>query len=99
GALELQKSQFAAAGQQAPELRPAATVLLAGDFQSQAPRRGLFGRLFARLLGGAAPAGADTLPNSIPIDAPVDLQSRNGFRADLHEATLFGEMSCLNRSP
>ncbi|MBS0263364.1 MAG: 4Fe-4S binding protein, partial [Planctomycetes bacterium] len=97
-ALEQQKSAFISAGQQEPEQRPAATVLFAGDFQGNAAKPGFFRRMLARL-GGAALPQDQSMPDAIPVDAPTTLKRSQGFSAVLNETNLFGEMSCLNRTP
>src|SRR4051812_18427255 len=65
---------------------------------ADAPNRGWLGRLNRRLFGGATPGGAKGRPKFIPIDAPTDVDGET-LQAFLKEGDLFGEMSCLNRSP
>jgi len=96
--LEQQQSAFSAAGKTETEERPAATVLFAGDFQSNTPQPGIFRRLLAHL-GMGAIRSDEAIPDSILVDAPTDLKRSQGFSAVLHETNLFGEMSCLNRTP
>jgi Fe-S-cluster-containing hydrogenase component 2/CRP-like cAMP-binding protein len=65
--------------------------------QSKARPRGILERLASRLFGArATPAGRR--PSSIPIDGPRDLDS-NTLETSLHEGELFGEMSCMYRTP
>ncbi len=62
------------------------------------PNRGWLGRLNRRLFGRTTPGGATGRPKFIPIDAPTDVDGET-LQAFLKEGDLFGEMSCLNRSP
>jgi Fe-S-cluster-containing hydrogenase component 2/CRP-like cAMP-binding protein len=99
--LERRKQEIEAAGAGTAveqELRVAATVVLAGDFRSHEPKQGFFGRMMAALRG-APPPEIEEMPMSISIDASVDLLRSKGFQGSLRERDLFGEMSCLNRSP
>src|SRR5206468_6422275 len=57
---------------------------------AEAPRRGWFGR--------RRPSAARDRPRYIPIDAPTDIDAQT-IQAFLRAGDLFGEMSCLNRSP
>jgi len=79
--------------------RVAAKVIIATNPNTGRRRsRGLLGWL-GGLLGGRAQGTAPKPGRSIAIDAPVGLKGSTHFEADLHEGQLFGEMSCLNRSP
>lgn len=63
------------------------------------PNQGWLGRLNRRLFGvSTTPGGAKGRPKFIPIDAPTDLDGET-LQAFLKEGDIFGEMSCLNRSP
>ena len=79
--------------------RVAAKVIIATNQGGGRRRgRGLLGWLGGLLRGGSK--GVAPAPGrSIAIDAPVGLKKSTHFEADLHEGQLFGEMSCLNRSP
>jgi len=59
--------------------------------------RGLAGWL-NRVFRGRREATAQSRPRLIPVDGPSDIDS-NTRRAPLYEGELFGEMSCMNRSP
>lgn len=99
--LERRKSALEAAGDETEEeqnLRIAATVVLAPSFRSREPKLGIFGRMMAALRG-RPPVVAEELPTAISIDASIDLLKSKGFQGTLREGDLFGEMSCLNRSP
>jgi Fe-S-cluster-containing hydrogenase component 2/CRP-like cAMP-binding protein len=96
--LKRQLTEFSAAGKNEPENRPAATVLIASDVRSNAPKPGIFRRWLARL-GMFAIQNEQAMPEAILIDAPADLKRSQGFAAVLNESNLFGEMSCLNRTP
>src|SRR5204863_2186048 len=50
------------------------------------------------LSGEGSVRATKTLPRYIPIDAPTDVDSET-LQAFLRAGDLFGEMSCLNRSP
>ncbi len=75
-----------------------ATIYLAIPRPAEAAESGWLGRVRRRLFGGRAPAPARPRPRYIPIDAPTDVD-RETLQAHLREGDLFGEMSCLNRSP
>ncbi|MDZ4780538.1 MAG: 4Fe-4S binding protein [Planctomycetia bacterium] len=68
-----------------------------GQAAAVAPPSGWWGKL-TRALFGAASLVRDEGPRLIPIDGPSDID-RNALRAPMHEGDLFGEMSCLTRSP
>ncbi|HTK75914.1 MAG TPA: cyclic nucleotide-binding domain-containing protein [Gemmataceae bacterium] len=57
---------------------------------------GWLGRVSRRLWG--SPGGPTARPRYIPIDAPTDIDYETR-QAAIREGELFGEMSCLNRSP
>lgn len=57
---------------------------------------GWLGRMSRRLWG--SPGGSTDRPRYIPIDAPTDIDYETR-QAAIREGELFGEMSCLNRSP
>jgi Fe-S-cluster-containing hydrogenase component 2/CRP-like cAMP-binding protein len=59
-------------------------------------RTGWLGRISRRLWG--SPGGATGRQRFIPIDAPTDIDYETR-QAAIREGELFGEMSCLNRSP
>src|SRR6185295_11700667 len=64
-----------------------------------APRQNWLVRLGRQLSGGESMRTTTrSLPRYIPIDAPTDIDGET-LQAFLHEGELFGEMSCLNRSP
>src|SRR5262249_2129835 len=76
-----------------------ATIYLSIPGRSEAARTGWLGRANRRVFGGATTPGvAKGRPKFIPIDAPTDLDGET-LQAFLKEGDLFGEMSCLNRSP
>ncbi|HZY88462.1 MAG TPA: cyclic nucleotide-binding domain-containing protein [Gemmataceae bacterium] len=80
------------------ELRTAATVYLAVARDKPKPPSGL-GRLFHFGRKADRPArGPDDKALYIPIDAPVAVDYET-LRAPLEEGELFGEMSCLYRTP
>jgi len=68
-----------------------------GQSSAVAPPSGWWGRLM-RGLFGAASLVKDEGPRLIPIDGPSDID-RSALRAPMHEGDVFGEMSCLTRSP
>jgi Fe-S-cluster-containing hydrogenase component 2/CRP-like cAMP-binding protein len=70
-----------------------ATIYLSIPRKSAAPAHGWLRRLF-----GSTPGGAKRRPKFIPIDAPTDVDGET-LQAFLRAGDLFGEMSCLNRSP
>jgi CRP-like cAMP-binding protein len=70
-----------------------ATIYLSIRRPTTTPKRSVFGRLFR----GATP-GPKARPKFIPIDAPTDIDGET-LQAFLKAGDLFGEMSCLNRSP
>src|SRR5436305_2228833 len=74
-----------------------ATIYLSIPRRRTSPRQGWFGRLNRRLFGGTTP-GEKARPKFIPIDAPTDVDGET-LQAFLKAGDLFGEMSCLNRSP
>jgi CRP-like cAMP-binding protein/Fe-S-cluster-containing hydrogenase component 2 len=78
------------------ELRTVATVNLAVASPSPRKETGLFQRLGRRLFGDEADRGAK--PLYIPIDGPRDLDYQT-LQSFLYEGELFGEMSCLYRTP
>jgi CRP-like cAMP-binding protein len=82
------------------ELRTAATVYLAVARDKPKPPSGL-GRLFPFGRKADRPArdkSAEEKALYIPIDAPVTVDY-DTLRAPLGEGELFGEMSCLHRTP
>jgi Fe-S-cluster-containing hydrogenase component 2/CRP-like cAMP-binding protein len=80
------------------ELRTAATVYLAVARDKPKPPSGL-GRLFNFGRKADRPTrGPDDKALYIPIDAPVAVDY-DTLRAPLEEGELFGEMSCLYRTP
>jgi Fe-S-cluster-containing hydrogenase component 2 len=95
-ALQQRVASLQAAGDRADELRRALTVYLS------LPRRGLPGQgLLQRLAGGllgGLPVPERDRPATILIDAPTAVDV-NRLQAPLHERELFGEMSCLHRTP
>jgi CRP-like cAMP-binding protein/Fe-S-cluster-containing hydrogenase component 2 len=70
-----------------------ATIYLSIPCKAKAPAKGWFGKLF----GKGTPV-AKSRPKFIPIDAPTDIDGES-LQAFLKAGDLFGEMSCLNRSP
>ncbi len=78
------------------ELRTVATVNLAIARPSEKPLAGLLKRLGRRLLGGQSQR--TERPLYIPIDGPRDLDYQT-LHSSLFEGELFGEMSCLYRTP
>jgi Fe-S-cluster-containing hydrogenase component 2/CRP-like cAMP-binding protein len=80
----------------APEV--CATIYLSIPRRGTSPRRGWFGRLNRRLFGRTMPGEGNARPKFIPIDAPTDVDGES-LQAFLKNGDLFGEMSCLNRSP
>ena len=80
------------------ELRQIATVYLLLPRPTPPGREGFLGRLKARLLGHPARSGQSPPPALIPIDGPADIDYET-CRQAMYEGDLFGEMSCLNRTP
>jgi CRP-like cAMP-binding protein/Fe-S-cluster-containing hydrogenase component 2 len=78
------------------ELRTVATVNLAVAKPSPSKEAGVLGRLGRRLFGGQTERGSK--PLYIPIDGPRDLDYQT-LQSALYEGELFGEMSCLYRTP
>src|SRR5438105_2397128 len=78
------------------ELRTVASVNLAISESAPANRAGLFQRLRRRILGRQAERGRK--PLYIPSDGPRDLDYQT-LQSFLYEEELFGEMSCLYRTP
>jgi CRP-like cAMP-binding protein/Fe-S-cluster-containing hydrogenase component 2 len=78
------------------ELRTVASVNLAIAGPSRPKQAGFFQRLQRRILGGQAERGAN--PLYVPIDGPRDLDYQT-LQSFVYEGELFGEMSCLYRSP
>lgn len=77
--------------------RVAALASLAIGQHAVAPPSGWWGKL-TRAIFGAAAVVREEGPRMIPIDGPSDID-RSALRAPMHEGDLFGEMSCLTRSP
>jgi CRP-like cAMP-binding protein/Fe-S-cluster-containing hydrogenase component 2 len=75
-----------------------ATIYLSIARKTEAPRQSFINTLTRKLLGRAKPGAPKARPKFIPIDAPTDLDGET-LQAFLREGDLFGEMSCLNRSP
>ncbi|HEX4591581.1 MAG TPA: cyclic nucleotide-binding domain-containing protein [Gemmataceae bacterium] len=75
-----------------------ATIYLSIPRRATSSNRGWLGRLNRRLFGGTTPGAAKGRPKFIPIDAPTDVDGET-LQAFLRAGDLFGEMSCLNRSP
>jgi CRP-like cAMP-binding protein/Fe-S-cluster-containing hydrogenase component 2 len=75
-----------------------ATIYLSIPRKTAAPSKGWLGRANRRLFGGSTPGGKKGRPKFIPIDAPTDIDGES-LQAFLKAGDLFGEMSCLNRSP
>src|SRR5207248_7473347 len=73
-----------------------ASVNLAIAKPAQRKEAGLFQRFQRRLFGGTGEGGAK--PLYVPIDGPRDLDYETRV-SPLYEGELFGEMSCLYRSP
>jgi Fe-S-cluster-containing hydrogenase component 2/CRP-like cAMP-binding protein len=78
------------------ELRTVASVNLAISEPSPVRGGGLFQRLQRRIFGSRAKPGRK--PLYIPIDGPRDLDYQT-LQSFLYEGELFGEMSCLYRTP
>src|SRR5438477_4171402 len=78
------------------ELRTVASVNLAISESAPASRAGLFQRLQRRMFGSRAERRRK--PLYIPIDGPRDLDYQT-LQSFLYEGELFGEMSCLYRTP
>lgn len=76
--------------------RQVATVQLV--LQRSAPERNAFFSSVAAALAGRRRKRTSQRPASIPIDAPRDLDSET-LQGVLNEGEIFGEMSCLYRSP
>lgn len=76
-------------------LRRVATVHLAVARQTPRSAPGIWKRLRRRLAGRA---GKRERPLYIPIDGPRDVDYES-LRAAVYEGEVFGEMSCLYRSP
>jgi CRP-like cAMP-binding protein/Fe-S-cluster-containing hydrogenase component 2 len=71
-----------------------ATIYLSIPLKAAAPQQNFLGRLFGKRTTSAVKAR----PKFIPIDAPTDVDGES-LQAFLKAGDLFGEMSCLNRSP
>lgn len=78
--------------------RVAALARLAIGQQAVAPPTGWWGKLVRGLFGAASVAGRDERPRLIPVDGPSDIDS-SSLQAPVREGDVFGEMSCLTRSP
>jgi CRP-like cAMP-binding protein len=78
------------------ELRTVASVNLAIAGSLLTKGAGLFERLQRRIFGSRAKTGRK--PLYIPIDGPRDLDYQT-LQSFLYEGELFGEMSCLYRTP
>lgn len=72
-----------------------ATIYLAVPRRPEPPSRGIAGW---KMFGGKTAAKPRARPKFIPIDAPTDIDTET-LQAFLREGELFGEMSCLNRTP
>jgi Fe-S-cluster-containing hydrogenase component 2/CRP-like cAMP-binding protein len=93
--LETRLEQDAAPGS---ESRRAATAYLAVARPTRPRRVGLLTRLGRRLTGGPAPAPRRPQPLYIPMDGPTAI-AYDSRQAALYEGEVFGEMSCLQRTP
>jgi Fe-S-cluster-containing hydrogenase component 2/CRP-like cAMP-binding protein len=78
--------------------RVAALARLAIGQKAVAPPSSWWGKLARGLFGSASVAGGDERPKLIPVDGPSDIDS-NSLQAPMREGDVFGEMSCLTRSP
>jgi Fe-S-cluster-containing hydrogenase component 2 len=79
-------------GGDAEKLRTVAHVHLTLAKTNGRARKGLLNRLFGRKEQPRA------RPTSIPIDGPTEIDAST-LTATMHEGELFGEMSCLYRTP
>jgi Fe-S-cluster-containing hydrogenase component 2 len=79
------------------QLRQAAKAYLILDSELKPNKGGRLRRLARAILGGGT-TPFESRPESIPIDGPTDIDSKS-MEAPLYEGELFGEMSCINRTP
>jgi Fe-S-cluster-containing hydrogenase component 2 len=84
------------AAEQDDEHRKAATINLVIAGPSEQPEEGWLGRLRRRWLG--PDRGEEQAPQFIHIDGPRDIDA-NTLQAPLYEGDLFGENSCMFRTP
>lgn len=78
--------------------RVAALARLAIGQKAVAPPTSLWGKLTRGLFGAAISVVAEERPRLIPVDGPSDIDS-NSLQSPMREGDVFGEMSCLTRSP
>jgi WD40 repeat protein/CRP-like cAMP-binding protein len=95
-ALRKRLDQIATPGAKAQKLRAVATVHLAIAKPAAKKRGGLFGAFRSRKDGAVKTKEGESV--YIPVDGPVSL-SYDSMKDDLNEGEMFGEMSCLYRSP
>ncbi|MCH7687888.1 MAG: hypothetical protein IH899_14600 [Planctomycetes bacterium] len=79
------------------QLRQVAKACLILDSELERNKGGGLRRL-ARAIFGGGTTPAESRPGSIPIDGPTDIDSKS-MEAPLYEGEMFGEMSCINRTP
>jgi Fe-S-cluster-containing hydrogenase component 2/CRP-like cAMP-binding protein len=79
------------------QLRQAAKACLFFDSELERNKGGILRRL-ARTIFGGGTTPVESRPESIPIDGPTDIDSKS-MEAPLFEGEIFGEMSCINRTP
>lgn len=77
--------------------REVAAAHLLLNMEGQQKPKGILGKVFGGLMGGARRAKR-MLPAFIPVDGPADINAQT-LRGPLHESEIFGEMSCMNRAP
>ncbi len=88
--------EMKAAQAQGDKLRAVATVYLAIPKPKEKKKSGWLGR--AKATGEAAASISPVQTLYIPVDGPVSI-SYGSMKDDLREGEMFGEMSCLYRSP
>lgn len=79
-------------------LRQTARVCLFLDSDDGRSQGGLFRRIARAVMGGSKTQASSRRPDSIPIDGPTDIDSKS-MESPLYEGEVFGEMSCINRTP
>jgi len=78
--------------------RVAALARLAIGQKAVAPPTGFWGKLTRGLFGAAISVVTEERPRLIPVDGPSDIDS-SSLQSPMREGDVFGEMSCLTRSP
>lgn len=89
------KGRAALAASDGPRQEVARAIISRGV--EERPRQGFIARLFGGRRHSAIDTD-DTGATTIAADLPTDIDLNSGH-APLHEAEIFGEMSCMNRAP